>query len=165
MKRLNRDLYFLAIARMVASRSTCLRLHVGAVLVNEDHHIISTGYCGAPRGMPHCTKDNCSEMDRCMRTVHAEVNAILFAPPHLPGEGGRTLYITHSPCDECAKIIIQAGIVRVVYMWKYPSHSSDFLDQAGINHLQYPEREVLNGIRDMEPGLRRRVDPAEGAAG
>lgn len=108
------DQYFLDIARVVANRATCDRAHIGAVLV-KNKYIISTGYNGAPRGLGHCD-DVGHEMENghCVRTTHAEQNAIIQAAVHGSSTEGGTLYSTHSPCKICAKIMLNAGIKRVV---------------------------------------------------
>ena len=124
MTRKTRDEYYLDLAFAAAARSTCPRASVGAVLT-MDGSLVSTGYNGAPRGLPHCDDDQvgCAiihdgERDRCIRSVHAEVNAILQASRR--GDiAGATLYSTHLPCLECAKIIINVGVKRVVYQTEY----------------------------------------------
>ena len=108
-----------SLAVLVSERSTCPRLHVGAVIVDPDGRIISTGYNGAPRGLPHCTDIGClveEATGRCKRTVHAEVNAILNARVSVIG---CTLYCTHHPCTECLPIIHNAGIAHVRYDTMY----------------------------------------------
>ncbi len=110
------DDYFMAIARIVATRGTCNRLRAGAVLV-KNRRIISTGYNGAPPGLPHCDgpAGHLMEEGHCIRTVHAEENTILQAAA-VGGAtpDGATLYTTYSPCYQCAKKIIVAGVKRVV---------------------------------------------------
>lgn len=112
--RPNIDQYFINIADVVATRATCDRAHIGAVLV-KDKYIISTGYNGAPHGLAHCDEAG-HEMENghCVRTTHAEQNAIIQAAVHGSRTAGSTLYSTHSPCKICAKIILNAGILRVV---------------------------------------------------
>lgn len=108
------DEYFLDIARSVSRRSTCDRLHVGVVLV-RDKRILTTGYNGSPSGMPHC--DDVGHWmlgNHCIRTLHGEQNAIIQAALHGISLKGATAYITDHPCNICAKMLIQAGIVRVV---------------------------------------------------
>jgi dCMP deaminase len=110
------DDYFMAIARIVATRSTCDRLRAGAVLV-KDNRIISTGYNGSPASQPHCDSEagHLMEEGHCVRTIHAEHNAILQAA--IVGglsTDGATLYTKSSPCIHCAKYIIAAKIKRVV---------------------------------------------------
>lgn len=106
------------IAFQVASRSTCPRSQVGAVVVS-DKRIKGTGYNGSPAGLPHCSDAGCLMMDgHCIRTIHAEINALMECSP---GERkGATIYVTHRPCPECSKAIINSGIVRVVYAHEYP---------------------------------------------
>jgi len=128
MRRPEVDEYFMNIAKVVATRSTCLRHDVGAVIV-RDRNIISTGYNGAPRGLPHCLDVGCirdqeeipsgTRHESC-RAVHAEQNAIIQAALHGVSTRDSTLYITHQPCIICAKMIINAGIKRVMYGEGYP---------------------------------------------
>lgn len=112
------DEYFLDIADMVATRSTCERLHVGCVLV-KDKQIISTGYNGSISGHDHCTGEGClkNEQGRCIRTIHAEQNALLFADRHKLE--GATAYVTHEPCETCTKLLAQSGIKKVVFRSAY----------------------------------------------
>lgn len=113
------DQYFLDIARVVANRATCDRAHIGAVLV-KNKYIISTGYNGAPRGLGHCDEiGHEMENGHCVRTTHAEQNAIIQAAVHGSSTEGGTLYSTHSPCKICAKIMLNAGIKRVVVSEMY----------------------------------------------
>ena len=107
------------ITLQVARRSTCPRAAVGAVLV-RDKRILTTGYNGAPRGLPHCTDAGCLMVNgHCVRTLHAEQNAIIQGALHGVDVSGSTLYVTHQPCLTCAKMIINAGIVEVVYENEY----------------------------------------------
>ena len=111
------DKYFMDIAFMVSERSTCPRLHVGAVLV-KNRRIKATGYNGSPMGLPHCDEDGCLMVNNhCVRTIHAEVNCLLEAAP--VEREGATMYVTHTPCPECQKLIITCGIKRVVYSTEY----------------------------------------------
>ncbi|MFA5995515.1 MAG: cytidine/deoxycytidylate deaminase family protein [Patescibacteria group bacterium] len=112
--RPNRDQYFLNVATVVSTRATCDRANIGAVLV-QDNYIISTGYNGAPHGLPHCDEaGHLMENGHCVRTTHAEQNAIIQAAVHGTSTAGATLYTTHSPCKICAKIILNAHIKKVV---------------------------------------------------
>lgn len=129
--RLDRDLMMLEVAQLVAKRGTCERAQVGAV-ISIDGRIISSGYVGAPPGAPHCIDGTGCEIgpnDGCVRTVHAEANAIAFAARHGTAVGGATIYCTHSPCRECAKLIASAGIRRVVYIYAYR-------DESGLQLLE-----------------------------
>ncbi|MBN1786661.1 MAG: dCMP deaminase family protein [Candidatus Methanofastidiosa archaeon] len=133
--------YFSKIASLVSTRSTCIKQHVGAILV-KDKHIISTGYNGAPKGVSHCSESTCLranlnslEKSYLCRGVHAEQNAIIQAALHGTSTDGATLYTTHFPCMSCAKIIINSGIVEVVYQKEYDMENStkmDLLKETGI---------------------------------
>lgn len=117
--RVSWDEYFLRIATEVSSRATCPRKHVGAVLV-RDRSILATGYNGSVRGMPHCDDVKCSIVDgHCVRTVHAELNAIAQAARNGARVEGSTAYVTALPCWSCAKVLFNAGIARVVYSEAY----------------------------------------------
>lgn len=138
--RITRDQMFMAIANIVSFRSTCLRAKVGAVIV-QDNRIVSTGYVGAPSGLPHCLDVGCEigPDGGCIRTVHAEVNAIAFAARAGIKLEGSTLYVTMSPCLNCAKLIINAGIREVVYRDEYRDPSGlKLLRQAGIEIYKWP---------------------------
>ena len=140
--------YFLQIAKDVAVRSTCDRKNVGAVIV-RDKQILSTGYNGSAKGQPHCDdpgvghelKEMGGRMS-CVRTVHAEANAIAQAARHGVAIGGATLYTTASPCYDCAKMIVNAGIKAVVFGEFYASRygSSDdvpaFLRAADVEVVE-----------------------------
>ncbi|HUM09513.1 MAG TPA: cytidine/deoxycytidylate deaminase family protein [Myxococcaceae bacterium] len=115
MARSSWDQYFMDIARQVATRATCDRKHVGAVLV-RDRTILSTGYNGSIRGMPHCDEvGHMMENGHCVATVHAEANAILQAAKNGVRIDGATLYTTASPCWPCFKLVANSGCVRIVY--------------------------------------------------
>ena len=120
--RPNWDEYFMTLAVIASSRSTCLRGCIGAVLV-KDNRVLSTGYNGSPAGQPHCLDVGCLQDERgkgCLRTVHAEQNAIIQAAVHGVSSEGSMIYVTHQPCFTCAKMIINAGIARVMYADGYP---------------------------------------------
>jgi len=128
MDRPSWDAYFMMIAADVARRSTCLRRHVGAILVVE-RRLLATGYNGAPSGVPHCCEVGClrDEMDvpsgerhELCRGLHAEQNAIIQAAKHGVRIDGATLYTTHHPCSICAKMAINAGVVQIVCREDYP---------------------------------------------
>ena len=135
------DEYFLKIATEVAGRATCLRRQIGAVLV-MDKRILATGYNGVPSGLRHCSEVGClreqqkvpsGERHELCRGLHAEMNVLLQAAKHGSGINGATLYSTCQPCSLCAKMIINAGLVRVVYAGDYPdANSVAFLAQAGV---------------------------------
>ncbi len=125
--------YFMNIAQEVAKRSTCERAQVGAVIVREKR-ILTTGYNGSPRGLEHCTEVGClMDNGHCIRTLHAEQNAIIQAALHGVITEGATIYVTHQPCFICAKTIINAGISEIVYDREYKDDRSlDFLQKAGV---------------------------------
>jgi dCMP deaminase len=109
------DTYFMDIARVVATRATCDRKHVGAVLVRE-RTILSTGYNGSVRGLPHCDEaGHMMEGGHCVATIHAEANAILQAARNGVRIEGADMYTTASPCWPCFKLIANAGMKRIVY--------------------------------------------------
>jgi dCMP deaminase len=134
--RPNIDQYFINIAGVVASRATCDRAHIGAVLV-KDKYIISTGYNGAPHGLAHCDEiGHLMENGHCVRTTHAEQNAIIQAAVHGSSTKGATLYSTHSPCKICTKIILNAKIDRVVSKELYRDDSViAMFKEAGVEFV------------------------------
>ena len=106
----------LNIARVVATRATCDRKHVGAVIVSNDRHILATGYNGSIHGAPHC--DDVGHMmieNHCERTIHAECNAVAQAARNGTRIEGASLYVTASPCWPCFKLVASAGIHRIVF--------------------------------------------------
>lgn len=152
------DEYFMQICRVVATRSTCLRRQVGAVLVSE-RRILSTGYNGAPKGLKHCAElGGCyrekmnvpsGERQELCRALHAEQNAIIQAALHGVSTEGGTIYVTHQPCITCAKMIINAGIVRVVCAQTYPDElARDMLAEAHV------ALEVWETPSDTEPATK-----------
>ncbi|MBY9018833.1 MAG: dCMP deaminase family protein [Candidatus Lokiarchaeota archaeon] len=124
--RISKDQYFMKIAEVVSLRSTCIKRKVGAVLI-KDSHILSTGYNGAPAGFNHCTPETCVRKDlepgnqpELCRGVHAEINCIIQAAIHGTSiKGETTLYSTTFPCMSCLKLIINAGINKLVYKHDY----------------------------------------------
>ena len=107
--------YFMNIAREVATRSTCIRKHVGAVIVREKT-ILSTGYNGSIKGLPHCDEVGCEMVDgHCVRTTHAEANAIVQAAKNGIQINQSEIYVTASPCYDCFKLIANAGIEIIYY--------------------------------------------------
>jgi dCMP deaminase len=127
------DAYFLQIAATVSGRSTCLRRAVGAVLV-RDRRILATGYNGSPEGLPHCTDVGCLIVDgHCVRTLHAEQNALLQAAAHGVSTEGATIYVTSEPCLQCTKMLLNARVRRIVYLDPYDDALARALrQQAGI---------------------------------
>jgi len=140
------DEYFLEMARVIASRSTCLRRRVGALLV-RDKRILATGYNGAPTNLPHCAEVGClreelgipsGERQEICRGLHAEQNAIIQGALHGVGVRGSVLYCTTQPCVICAKMLINAGVQRVVYEGDYADELSlEMLQQAGVELVRF----------------------------
>jgi len=126
------------VARTVATRATCPRASVGAVLVRE-HRILTTGYNGAPRHVAHCTEAGCEMVGgHCVRSTHAEANAVVQGALHGVGLEGATAYCTHQPCVHCAKLLISAGIVKIVYGEPYlDQFAQQLLAEAGVALVQF----------------------------
>ncbi len=141
------DEYFMSIASVVSTRSTCLRRKVGAVIV-RDRQIVSTGYNGAPKGIPHCSVTGClreklevpsGEKHEICRGSHAEVNSIAQAAAMGSSTAGSVIYCTHEPCSFCTKAIINAGIRRIVFVNPYPDAISGLLrEEADIEETRLP---------------------------
>jgi dCMP deaminase len=121
------------LAREAATRSTCPRKSVGALVV-RDKAILATGYNGSIRGLPHCTEVGClMENEHCVRTVHAEANALLQAARHGVSIDKADIYVTASPCWDCFKLIANAGIARVLYGEFYRDERiTEYAQEAGI---------------------------------
>ncbi len=134
MQRVSWDAYFMNIAQVVASRSTCPRKFVGAVIV-RDKTILSTGYNGSIRGMPHCADvGHMMEADHCVATIHAEANAIIQAAKNGVGIDGASVYVTASPCWSCFKQIANAGLRRICYGEFYRDQRSfEVAEKLGID--------------------------------
>jgi dCMP deaminase len=132
------DQYFMLITRQVADRSTCTRAKVGAVIV-RDKNILATGYNGAPAGLPHCLDVGCliyesktpsGEIEQnCFRCIHAEINAIAQAAKNGASIRDADIYVTHTPCIHCFKVLINTGIKRVLYEKPYKLSTIDELRQ------------------------------------
>jgi len=139
------DEYFMQIARDISSRATCPRRFVGAVVVLE-RRILTTGYNGAPKGLPHCTEVGCKMQDgHCIRTLHAEQNAIVQGALNGITLRDATLYVTCQPCNNCAKMIINAGIRKVVFDGDYPDDfAMELFDQANMELIRL--RPEMRGI-------------------
>ena len=141
MKRPSFDEYFMKIAKIVATRSTCLRRQVGAVIV-KDNHILSTGYNGAPKGFRHCEEVGCireklgvprGERHELCRGLHAEQNAIIQAAVFGVSIKGATIYTTHFPCSVCMKMLVNAEIKEIVYLNDYPDDlAKEILKESNI---------------------------------
>jgi dCMP deaminase len=142
------DSYFMMIAGDVASRATCIRRSVGAVIV-KDKQILTTGYNGPPAGISHCTGKTCirsklevpsGERHELCRGLHAEQNAIIQAALHGVSVNGSKIYITHQPCSICTKMLINAGIKKFVYKNPYDDElAREMIEEAGIEILIFSE--------------------------
>ncbi len=141
--RLSWDEYFMQMAELTSRRSTCLRRHVGAVIV-KNKHIIATGYNGAPKGLKHCAQlGGClreqmsvpsGERHELCRALHAEQNAIIQAATLGQSIEGGTIYITNHPCSICAKMLVNAGLTGIIVRNGYPDRLAEkILDEAGLN--------------------------------
>jgi dCMP deaminase len=146
MKRPSWDQYFMTITRQVAERSTCLRAKVGAVIV-RDRNIMATGYNGSPAGLPHCIDVGCliyesrtpdGEIEtNCYRTIHAEMNAITQAAKNGAPIRDADIYVTHTPCIHCMKVLINTGIRNIYFEKEYKRHTvADLLKYSKIKLLQ-----------------------------
>ena len=130
------DEYFMGIAHQVATRATCDRKHVGAVIV-RDRSILATGYNGSIRGLEHCDQvGHMIEDDHCVRTIHAEANAIVQAARNGVRIGEGSIYVTASPCWPCFRMIANAGLVRIVFGEFYRDQRIfDFSKRLGIEYI------------------------------
>jgi dCMP deaminase len=142
------DQYFMTITREVAERSTCLRARVGAVIV-RDKNILATGYNGSPAGLPHCLDVGCliyrsttpsgEVEENCFRCIHAEINAIAQAAKNGASIRDGDIYLTHTPCIHCFKVLINTGIKRIFYEKPYKLHTLDeLLQYADVTLAQVP---------------------------
>ena len=144
MNGLNWDEYFIKIAETTALRSPCLSRSVGAVIVDNDNRILSTGYNGPPAGLSHCLMGDCyrstsktgDNLSEC-RAVHAEQNAIMYALKCFSSIKNTKIYVTTQPCTTCCKLIIVSGITKVVYSKAYTNNLGlNMLKEAGVEVLQ-----------------------------
>lgn len=137
--------YFMKLAHEVATRGTCVKRQVGAVIV-RDNRILTTGYNGPPSKTAHCEEGKCyrivnnspsgTDLDKC-RAIHAEQNAIIQAALHGVSTVDSAIYTTHQPCLTCAKMIINAGIRQIYYAQHYPDPLAlEMLDEAGVSYQQ-----------------------------
>ena len=139
------DEYFLKVAMLVSERATCPRMHVGSVLV-KDKQILATGYNGSIPGDDHCEDAGCMIVDNhCVRTIHAEMNAIIQCSSHGKNTMGATAYITNMPCTNCSKALIAAGIKEIVIFSDYhDTLAEEFFEKAKvkIKRLAMPGKEI-----------------------
>ncbi len=147
-KRPSWEDYFMDITQRVAARSTCLRRAVGAIVV-KDKRILTTGYNGAPSNIRHCGETGClreklnvasGERHELCRGIHAEQNAIIQAALHGVSIKGSTLYCTNLPCSICAKMIINAGVKKIIYLSGYADAlSMEMLTEARVEMIQFKQ--------------------------
>lgn len=131
--------YFMNIADLVSERSTCDRAFVGCVLVNKDNRIVSTGYNGSISGNPQCDEVGHKIRDgHCIATIHAEMNALLYCAQEGITVKGSVCYVTHFPCLNCTKALIQAGISKIYYRegYRIDDYAIELLDNNGIEYIQ-----------------------------
>ncbi|MGD6795762.1 ComE operon protein 2 [Metabacillus indicus] len=134
MNRISWNQYFMAQSHLLALRSTCTRLAVGATIV-RDKRIIAGGYNGSIAGGVHCIDEGCYVIDNhCVRTIHAEMNALLQCAKFGVPAAGAEIYVTHFPCLQCCKALIQSGIKKVYYAKSYKNHpyAIELFEQAGV---------------------------------
>lgn len=138
------DDYFMKLAMLASERATCPRMHCGCVLV-KDHHVLSTGYNGSLPGTAHCYDEGCLVVDNhCVRTNHAEINAICQAARHGMALEGATAYVTNLPCTSCAKALIGVGVVRVVIFSSYhDSLAERFFAESHVELCRIPMPEQI----------------------
>lgn len=157
-KRIPWDQYFMAQSVLISLRSTCQRLAVGAIIV-RDNRIIAGGYNGSVSGDVHCTDQECFMIDNhCVRTIHAEMNAILQCAKLGIATANAEIYVTHFPCLQCTKMLLQAGIKKIYYLHDYKNddYAMRLIEQVGGNvekvtllkkyfaELQLGEKEFLS---------------------
>jgi dCMP deaminase len=141
--------YFLRITQDVAQRATCVKRKVGAIIV-KDNHILATGYNGSPKGFDHCTEETCirkqmnvpsGQRHELCRGLHAEQNAIIQAAWHGVKIEGSTMYCTCQPCAICVKMLINAGIRKLVYVGGYPDElAQQMLRESRLPVIKYENK-------------------------
>jgi len=156
MERITWDQFFMAQSHLLALRSTCTRLAVGATIVREKR-IIAGGYNGSISGDEHCIEKGCYVVDNhCVRTVHAETNALLQCAKYGTPANGADLYVTHFPCLPCTKTIIQAGIRNVYYATDYKNnpYALELFEKAGVNVVYVPfDEKKIDFLKDEKFSL------------
>ena len=150
MQRISWDEYFMAQSHLLSLRSTCSRLSVGATIV-KDKRIVSGGYNGSIKGDEHCIDVGCKVVEgHCVRTIHAEINAILQCSKFGVGTEGATIYVTHFHCLNCTKSIIQAGIKEICYANDYRNneYARELLEKSGVivRKIDYDVNNVIERL-------------------
>lgn len=150
MKRPDWDEYFLKLAMLASERATCPRMHCGCVLV-RNKHVIATGYNGSIPGDDHCEDVGCMIVDNhCIRTVHAEMNALMQAARRGHAVDGATSYVTNMPCTTCAKALVNAGVKRVVIFSDYHDTMAEHFfakAQVKIDRMAIPQKEIRYDLK------------------
>jgi dCMP deaminase len=152
MSRISWDQYYMAQSHLLALRSTCTRLMVGATIVREKR-IIAGGYNGSISGSEHCIDEGCYlEDNHCIRTIHAEINALLQCAKFGVPTAGAEIYVTHFPCLNCSKSIIQSGIKKVYYAKDYKNHpyALQLFKQANVQVEQVELEEMILDLKTTE---------------
>ncbi|HHY72945.1 MAG TPA: ComE operon protein 2 [Bacillus bacterium] len=152
MNRVSWDQYFMAQSHLLALRSTCTRLRVGATIV-RDKRIIAGGYNGSVSGQTHCIDDGCYVIDNhCIRTIHAEMNAILQCAKFGVQTEGAEIYVTHFPCVHCTKAIIQSGIKAIYYAEDYKNHpyAIEILEKANVKFVKVELKDMMIDTKGKE---------------
>jgi len=151
MARPNWDQYFMKLAMLASERATCPRMHCGCVLVKEKN-VLATGYNGSIPGDDHCEDVGCLVVDNhCVRTNHAEMNALMQAAKHGNSVDGSIAYVTNMPCTTCAKALVASGIKRVVVFSDYHSTlATEFFAKSGIqiDKIPMPSKEIVYDIEN-----------------
>ena len=146
------DDYFMKLAMLASERATCPRMHCGCVLV-RDNRVIATGYNGSLPGTPHCYTDGCLVVDdHCIRTNHAEINAICQAARLGLALAGATAYVTNMPCTACAKALVAAGIERVVVFSDYHDTMAEYFFKESsirLEHISQPDTVIHYCLKDF----------------
>lgn len=148
MKRLSWTDYFMANAELISKRSTCDRAFVGAVLVKKNR-IIATGYNGGVSDTDNCDEvGHRMEDGHCIRTVHAEMNALIQCAKEGISTDGTEIYVTHFPCLNCTKALLQAGITKITYRANYHPHpfAKELLDQKKVSYIQHNVPKINLGL-------------------
>lgn len=157
MHRPSWDTYFLKLAMLVSERSTCPRMHCGCVLV-RDKRILSTGYNGSIPGDDHCEDVGCLVVENhCIRTIHAEMNAIIQCSIHGISTKGATAYVTNMPCTNCAKALIGAGISEIVIFSDYhDTKAEDFFEKAGVTlrRIKMPDTKINYDLDNFSSAVK-----------
>lgn len=137
--RLSWQEYFMNLAMTVSQRGTCDRAYVGCVIVNKENRIVSTGYNGSIKGNPHCDEIGHTMRDgHCIATIHAEINALLYCAKEGISVNGCIAYVTHFPCLNCTKSLIQAGISKIYYnkAYRVDDYAKELLERNKIPYIK-----------------------------